>query len=107
MNKYILLCRLTPEGRKNLKSSSGSSSEVREIVKRTGASVIDSFVTLGPYDYVYIIESVDNETITQFSVEISSGGELEVLTLVALPVESLIESLRRSRKINEEKNSKI
>ncbi len=98
MNTYILLSKLTSDGRKTIRQNPGRMREVAREIENYGIKVLEQYATLGPYDFVNIVEAPDNETIGEVSVELSSRGTIELLTLVALPVDNLISSLRQSRK---------
>ena len=94
---YILLSRLTPEGRKTVKERPGRIKEVDEELEDIGVRVIEQYATLGRYDFVNIVEAPDNETIGKVSVDLCSRGTVELITLPAVSVESLVESLNRTR----------
>ena len=98
MNTYILLSKLTPEGRRTIKERPGRIKEVGKELEKVGVKVLEQYATLGPYDFINIVEAPDNETIGEVSVDLCSRGTLELLTLVAVPVDSLIDSLRKDRK---------
>lgn len=97
MAVYILLSRLTPEGRKTVKERPGRIKEVDKELEDIGVRVIEQYATLGRYDFVNIVEAPDNETIGKVSVDLCSRGTVELITLPAVSVESLVESLNRTR----------
>ncbi len=94
---YILLSRLTPEGRKTVKERPGRIKEVDKELEDIGVRVIEQYATLGRYDFVNIVEAPDNETIAKVSVDLCSRGTLELITLPAVSVESLVKSLNMAR----------
>ena len=59
-----------------------------------GAKVVDQYAVLGPYDFISIVEALDNEAIARISVELGARGTVQILTLPALPVPSFIERLK-------------
>ena len=97
MAVYILLSRLTPEGRKTARERPGRIKEVDKELEGIGVRVIEQYATLGRYDFVNIVEAPDNETIGKVSVDLCSRGTVELITLPAVSVESLVESLNRTR----------
>lgn len=97
LNIYILLSRLTPEGRKTVKERPGRIREVDRELEKFGVKVIDQYATLGHYDFVNIVEAPDNETIGQVSIELCSRGTLELTTLAAVSVDSIIRTLSEAR----------
>lgn len=98
MNTYILLSKLTPDGRKTIRQNPGRMREVVKELENYDIKVLEQYATLGPYDFVNIVEAPDNETIGEVSVDLCSRGTIELMTLVALPVDTLISSLRQSGK---------
>lgn len=97
MGIYILLSKLTPDGRKTIKERPERIREVDVELEQVGVKVLEQYVTLGPYDFVNIVDAPDNETIGEVSVELGSRGTLELMTLAAIPVDSFIETLKQVR----------
>lgn len=106
MNTYILLSKLTPDGRKTIRQNPGRMREVVKELESHGIRVIEQYATLGPYDFVNIVEAADNETIGEISVDLTSRGTIELMTLVALPVDRLITSLKELRKDSSQNKNK-
>lgn len=63
-----------------------------------GARVVQQYATLGPFDFMNIVEAPNNETISRVSVELCSRGTVEIMTLAAIPVNSFIDSLKKRKK---------
>jgi len=98
MPTYILLSNLTDEGAKALKANPKRLQEVNKEIEKFGAKVTAQFATLGPYDFVSIVECPDNETITRVSVELASRGSIRLMTLAATPVANFIRTLKHDGK---------
>ncbi len=81
---YILLSKLTSEGRKTVRENPGRIQEVNKEIESFGAKVLSQYATLGPYDFVNIVDAPDNKTIVKVSVELGSRGTVEITTLPAL-----------------------
>jgi uncharacterized protein with GYD domain len=94
MPTYILLSTLTDEGAATLKYKPDRIQEVNEELKALGAEVRAQYATLGPYDFVNIVEAADNAAIARISIELSSRGSVRILTLPAVPIDDFIESLK-------------
>ena len=94
MPTYILLSTLTDEGAETLKYKPERLKKVNEELKALGAEVKEQYATLGPYDFVNIVEAPDNATIARVSIELSSRGSVRILTLPAVPIDAFIESLK-------------
>jgi uncharacterized protein with GYD domain len=94
MGHYVILSKLTDEGRKTIKQNPQRISEVNQELERMGIKVKEQFAVLGPYDFVNIVEAEDNMAIMRMSVEIGARGSVEMLTLTALPIEDFIKSIK-------------
>jgi len=94
MGIYILLSKLTPEGRKTLKERPHRIKEVDKELEKRGVKVLDQFATLGQYDFVNIVDAPDNETIGQVSIDLCARGTVDIITLPAISVDSFIESFK-------------
>lgn len=93
MATYILLSNLTDEGAKTIKNNPGRIIQVNAELETMGVKVVAQYATLGPYDFVNIVEAADNQTIMRVSAELASRGSVKVMTLPAVSVEALISSL--------------
>lgn len=93
MATYILLSNLTDEGAKTIKNNPGRIIQVNAELEAMGVKVVAQYATLGPYDFVNIVEAADNQTIMRVSAELASRGSVKVMTLPAVSVEALISSL--------------
>ena len=81
MATYLLLSRLTDEGRKTLKERPERLLEVNRELEAMGGRVTDQYAVFGPHDFITVVEAPDNGTITRISVELSSRGTLRLTTL--------------------------
>jgi uncharacterized protein with GYD domain len=55
--------------------------------------VIAQYATLGPYDFVNVIEAPDNATVGKASLGLASRGTIRITTLAAIDIEDFITSL--------------
>jgi len=92
--KYILLSKLTEDGRKTLKSKPERIKEVNKEIEAFGVKVLEQYAVLGPYDFVNLVEAPDNEAIFKVSVELGSRGTIQITSMPAITIDELIESLR-------------
>jgi len=92
--KYIFLSNLTDDGRKTIKARPERIQEVNKEIEAMGAKVIDQYATLGPYDFISIIEALNNEAVARISVELGARGTVQIMSLPAIPVQDFIESLK-------------
>jgi len=92
--KYILLSKLTEDGRKTLKTKPERIKEVNKEIEAFGVKVLEQYAVLGPYDFVNLVEAPDNEAIFKVSVELGSRGTIQITSMPAITIDELIESLR-------------
>jgi uncharacterized protein with GYD domain len=92
--KYIFLSTLTDDGRRTIKARPERIQEVNKEIEAMGAKVIDQYATLGPYDFISIIEALNNEAVARISVELGARGTVQIMSLPAIPVQDFIESLK-------------
>jgi len=91
---YILLSTLTDEGRKTIKARPERIQEVNKEIEAMGAKVVDQYAVLGAYDFISVVEAVDNEAVARISVELGARGTVQIMTLPAIPVQTFIERLK-------------
>ncbi len=94
MAKYILLSKLTEDGRQTLKSKPERIKEVNEELEAYDVKVLKQYAVLGPYDFVNIVEAPDNEAIFKLSVELGSRGTIQITSMPAITIDDLIKSLK-------------
>mgnify|MGYP001817834099 CR=1 FL=1 len=68
--KYILLSTLTNEGLTTIKKKPERIKEVNKEVEKYGVKVVKQYATLGPYDFVSLVEAPDNDAVFKMSVEL-------------------------------------
>ena len=91
MQKYILLSSLTTLGRRTLKERPARMKEVDDEIEAMGIKVLSQFATLGPFDFVNIVEAPNNDVISKLSIELTSRGTLQITTLPAIEIDNFIE----------------
>jgi uncharacterized protein with GYD domain len=90
-----MLTTLTDEGRKTLKNNPERIQDVNKEVEAMGIQIISQLSLLGPYDFMNILEAPNNEAVVKLAVELGSRGTLQTLTMAAMPIEKLIETLKQ------------
>ncbi|MBS3815360.1 MAG: GYD domain-containing protein [Hadesarchaea archaeon] len=93
MPTYVVLSRLTGEGRKTLKENPERIKEVNGELEEMGAEIIDQYALFGRFDFVNILEVPDAETMSEISVEMGSRGSVQLETLQALEIDDLVEGI--------------
>ncbi len=93
MPTYILLTNLTAQGVQTLKANPDRLLEVNRDVEELGAKVVHQWATLGPFDFVNVVEAPDNATIARVSVELGARGSATLQTMSALTIEEFLATL--------------
>ncbi|OGW20067.1 MAG: GYD domain superfamily [Nitrospirae bacterium GWA2_46_11] len=94
MAYYVILSKLTDEGRKTIKEKPGRMLEVNKELESMGVKVKEQYAVLGPYDFVNIVEAPDNETVMRMSVELGARGSVEMLPLPAVTAEEFAKKMK-------------
>jgi uncharacterized protein with GYD domain len=94
MATYILLSNLTDDGAKTIKKNPGRIREVNAELEKLGVRVTAQYATLGPYDFVNVVEAPDNMTVARVSAEMASRGSVKITTLPAIDIEQFVASLK-------------
>jgi uncharacterized protein with GYD domain len=94
MATYILLSNLTDDGAKTIKRNPGRIKEVNAELERLGVRVTTQYATLGPYDFVNVVEAPDNLTVARVSAEMASRGRVKITTLPAIDIEQFVSALK-------------
>lgn len=91
---YILLSRLTSEGRKTVRENPGRIQEVNKEIEKLGVKVLSQYATLGPYDFVNVVDAPDNKTVVKVSVELSSRGTVGITTLPTITLNDFVGAVK-------------
>jgi uncharacterized protein with GYD domain len=87
---YIMLSNLTAQGVQTLKSNPERLREVNRDVEELGARVLHQWATLGPFDFVNIVEAPDTATIAKVSVALGARGSAKLQTLPAMSIDEFL-----------------
>jgi uncharacterized protein with GYD domain len=83
MALYIVLANFTEQGIRNVKDSPKRAEAFRDMAKKCGVTVKDTFWTLGQYDIVAILEAPDDVSITALGLSLGTLGNVRTQTLRA------------------------
>ncbi len=92
---YVLLSKLTSEGRKTIKEKPERIKEVNHEIEAYGAKVLQQYSVLGPFDFVNIVEAPDNDAITRVSIELGSRGTVKIMSMPATPINEFIAKIKK------------
>lgn len=85
MPTYIALMRWTGQGITNVNASPLRLDVGRKAFKRVGVKIKDTYLTMGRYDLVCVIDAPDDETYATAMLTLGSQGNLQTETLKAFP----------------------
>ena len=91
---YLLLSTLSGDGRRAIEEYPEKLKELNKEVEYVGVKIIAQYALLGQYDFVTIVEAPSNEKAAELAIHMSAGG-LQSLTLPAIPLDKLIEQLKK------------
>lgn len=98
MPTYIGLAQYTPEGIKRIKerwADGNPNDEAKEAAKAMGCELKGSYLTLGRYDMVVIVEAPDDITMAKLALATGMRGTFHTETMRAF-AESEIENIARA-----------
>jgi uncharacterized protein with GYD domain len=101
MGYYVILTKLTAEGRKTMMKNPGRIWEVNKEMEAMGAKILAQYATLGPYDYVNIVEAANNSVIARVTAEMGSRGTIEPMTMAATTIEDLVKEISTANAMKE------
>ena len=90
---FILLSNLTAQGVQTLKSNPDRLKAVNKDVEELGAKVLHQWATLGPFDFINVVEAPDAATIARVSVALGARASAKLQTLQALEIDELLAAL--------------
>lgn len=94
MSVYLMLTTLTDTGRKAIQEDPEALQGINKEMELMGVKIIDQYALLGQYDFVNIVEAPSNETIAKLAIRLSARGMYQTLTLAAITINDLIETLK-------------
>jgi uncharacterized protein with GYD domain len=87
MPGYIILHKLTQQGATIAKSLPERIKHATEDAKKLGARVIGTWVTMGEYDMVAVVEAPDDATMALIALKVGMEGNVTTQTLRAFSEE--------------------
>ena len=95
MPTYIQLLTLNQEGREKALRDPEIMLHAHEGVHVAGLQVLGQYAVLGEYDFVSVVAAPDNESVARFSVAIGARVGAHVVTLPAIPIARLDNTMIR------------
>lgn len=98
MPLYLMLTKLTNDGRKTIKANPNRIREVNKEVEAMGVEILAQYALLGPYDFVNILRAPDNWNAAKVAMELGSRGTMESTTMPAMEVSDFINFMLMQKK---------
>ena len=95
MAYYLQLVVLTDKGRRNFEENPEWIKELNKDIELMGVKILTQYALLGQFDFVNIIEAPSDETAAKVAIKLSATGAVQPMTLAAIPLDSLIEALKK------------
>jgi uncharacterized protein with GYD domain len=83
MPTYIALLKWTQQGAADVKASPKRLDAGRKAFKKAGAEIKETWLTMGRYDLVCVIDAPDDETLARLMLQLGSAGNIQSETLKA------------------------
>ena len=87
MPSFAVLGNYTEQGIKNFKDAPARIASAKEQIAAAGGRMIFFYLTMGPHDFVSVIEVPDDETAARLLITIAAGGNLRTTTMRAFTEE--------------------
>jgi uncharacterized protein with GYD domain len=94
---YIMLTKLTTEGRQSILNNPRRTFEVNKEIESMGAKVLAQYSLVGPYDFLNIIEAPNNEIISYVSAALGARGTIEPMTMPAMTMMDFVRGLEAAK----------
>ncbi len=89
MANYVLLMSLTEEGARNIKDAPARIAAGMKGWEAMGGKTLSFHVTMGPYDYVAVVEAPSDEVAAAYALTLASQGNVTTLSMKAFTVEQM------------------
>lgn len=83
MPTYIMLANYTDQGIRNIKESPKRLDAARDMVKQLGGEMKEFYLTLGPYDFVTVVDVPNDEVGAKLLLTLGSMGNVRTTTFKA------------------------
>ncbi len=83
MASYIVLLKWTSQGVAAVKDSPSRLDAGRKAFKKFGVKIKDTYLTMGRYDLVCVVDAEDDESLARAMLTLGSQGNVQTETLKA------------------------
>jgi len=89
MPVYVSLIRWTDQGRESTKSLPDRVAEVTKRLDAQGIKLVGTWVTMGQYDQISVLEAPDDEAMCKAALEVAGRGNAVTETLRAFSMDEV------------------
>ena len=97
MASYISLIRWTDQGIKSYGNTIDRAEAAGQLAAKVGVTMKQIYWTLGAYDLMSILEAADDESVTAFTLALSSLGNVRMTTMRAFDTAEMREIVAKHR----------
>jgi uncharacterized protein with GYD domain len=98
MPLYVMLTRLTTEGRKSILNNPRRTFEVNKEVEQMGAKVVAQYSVIGgTFDFLNVIEAPNNLVISRVASSLGARGTIEPTIMPAMNMQEYIRELETAK----------
>jgi uncharacterized protein with GYD domain len=83
MPTFIITMNWTEQGIRNVKEAPKRAATAREIAKKVGVEIKQTYLTNGDADFITIIESASGDNVAKFCMAIGAMGNIRTRTVRA------------------------
>ena len=85
MATYVLLCNYTDHGIRAVKDSPKRRAAARDMGKTLGVEVKNSYLAMGTYDVILVVEAASDEALAKWVLSLGSKGNVRTTTIKVFP----------------------
>ncbi len=89
MPTYVVLANYSDQGIRNIKDTLKRADTVKEMAKKAGVTMKETYWTLGQYDVVSVFEAPDDASMTALGLSIGKLGNVRTQTLRAFSADDM------------------
>jgi uncharacterized protein with GYD domain len=94
MTTYIWLGKWTDQGIRNVKETTKRAKSFREMAEKAGVKVREILWSMGRYDFVWVIDAPDDETVGRLTLGLAMFGNVTTETLKAFSAQEMDQILK-------------
>ena len=95
MPTYIVLGNYTEQGIRNIRRLADLRQAAEQWAEAQGGRVVAHYTTLGPYDFVFVVELPSPDVALEGAFLFGSQGEVRTQTMLAFPAQTAESIARR------------